>query len=85
MTEKLGYEKYVAQGGDWGSAISTWLGLDHSKNCRGIHINMLPARHIDGPKTEEERSWDSNLVKIMSLKADILLYKAPNLKHSAMR
>ena len=32
MTEKLGYEKYVAQGGDWGSAISTWLGFDHSKN-----------------------------------------------------
>ena len=63
MTEKLGYEKYVAQGGDWGSAISTWLGFDHSKNCRGIHINMLPARHIDGPKTEEERSWDRQFSK----------------------
>ena len=58
MTEKLGYKKYVAQGGDWGSAISTWLGFDHSKNCKGIHINMLPARHIDGPQTEEEKSWD---------------------------
>ena len=31
MTENLGYERYVAQGGDWGSAISTWLGFDHSK------------------------------------------------------
>ena len=58
MTENLGYERYVAQGGDWGSAISTWLGFDHSKNCKGIHINMLPARHIDGPKTEEEKSWE---------------------------
>ena len=58
MTENLGYERYVAQGGDWGSAISTWLGFDHSKNCKGIHINMLPARHIDGPKTEEEKNWD---------------------------
>ena len=63
MTEKLGYEKYVAQGGDWGSAISTWLGFDHSKNCKGIHINMLPARHIDGPKTEEEKSWDRQFNK----------------------
>tara|TARA_A100001011_G_scaffold355144_1_gene398116 strand:+ start:587 stop:1735 length:1149 start_codon:yes stop_codon:yes gene_type:complete len=63
MTEKLGYEKYVAQGGDWGSAISTWLGFDHSKNCKGIHINMLPARHIDGPKTEEEKSWDRQFSK----------------------
>ena len=58
MKKNLGYERYVAQGGDWGSAISTWLGFDHSKNCKGIHINMLPARHIDGPKTEEEKSWD---------------------------
>ncbi|MDC3081371.1 epoxide hydrolase [Paracoccaceae bacterium] len=63
MTENLGYEKYVAQGGDWGSAISTWLGFDHSKNCKGIHINMLPARHIDGPKTEEEKSWDRQFSK----------------------
>ena len=31
-----------------------WLGFDHSNNCKGIHINMLPTRHIDGPKTEEE-------------------------------
>ena len=63
MTEKLGYKKYVAQGGDWGSAISTWLGFDHSKNCKGIHINMLPARHIDGPKTVEEKSWDRQFSK----------------------
>jgi len=63
MTEKLGYKKYVAQGGDWGSAISTWLGFDHSKSCKGIHINMLPARHIDGPKTEEEKSWDRQFSK----------------------
>ena len=63
MTEKLGYEKYVAQGGDWGSAISTWLGFDHSKNCKGIHINMLPVRHIDGPKTEEEKSLDKQFSK----------------------
>ena len=63
MTEKLGYKKYVAQGGDWGSAISTWLGFDHSKNCKGIHINMLPARHVDGPKTEEEKSWDRQFSK----------------------
>ena len=63
MTEKLGYKKYVAQGGDWGSAISTWLGFDHSKNCKGIHINMLPARHIDGPQTEEEKSWERQFSK----------------------
>ena len=31
MTGVLGYDSYIAQGGDWGGAISSWLGFDHSK------------------------------------------------------
>ena len=57
MTEVLGYSNYVAQGGDWGGAISSWLGFDHAPACRAIHINILTMRHPDGPQTEEERSW----------------------------
>ena len=26
MTKNLGYKKYFAQGGDWGSAVCNWLG-----------------------------------------------------------
>jgi microsomal epoxide hydrolase len=53
--QQLGYADYVAQGGDWGSAVSGWLGYDGA-GCRAIHINFTfgwtrPDAH---PETEEE-------------------------------
>ncbi|MGI9419702.1 MAG: epoxide hydrolase family protein [Geminicoccaceae bacterium] len=57
MTDVLGYRGYLAQGGDWGGAISSWLGFDHSPACRAIHINILTMRHAAGPQTDEERDW----------------------------
>ena len=29
MTEVLGYQTYLAQGGDWGAMVTSWLGRDH--------------------------------------------------------
>lgn len=57
MTDVLGYDSYIAQGGDWGGAISSWLGFDHSKACRAIHINILTMRHPDGPQGKDEKAW----------------------------
>ena len=57
MTEVLGYDKYIAQGGDWGGAISSWLGFDHANNCRAIHINIFTMRPPDGPQSPDERAW----------------------------
>ena len=57
MTKVLGYKKYIAQGGDFGGVISTWLAYDFPKNLFGIHINILIIRHPDGPKTLEEKKW----------------------------
>ncbi len=57
MTEVLGYDGYLAQGGDWGGAISTWLGFDHAPVCRAIHINIMTMRHPDGPRGPEEEAW----------------------------
>jgi len=57
MTEVLGYERYVAQGGDWGGAISSWLGFEHAEACIGIHINILTMRNPDNPRTAEELAW----------------------------
>ena len=57
MTGALGYNGYLAQGGDWGGAISTWLGFDHAPACRAIHINILMMRHPDGPQGPEEERW----------------------------
>ena len=57
MTNTLGYESYLAQGGDWGGAICSWLGYDHAPACSAIHINVLTMRHPDGPQTPEEETW----------------------------
>ncbi|MGH1482656.1 MAG: epoxide hydrolase family protein [Geminicoccales bacterium] len=57
MTDVLGYDGYLAQGGDWGGAISSWLGFDHAPACAAIHINILTMRHAAGPMTDEERAW----------------------------
>ena len=57
MTEALGYQGYLAQGGDWGGAISSWLGYEHAPACQAIHINILTMRHADGPKGPEEQAW----------------------------
>jgi pimeloyl-ACP methyl ester carboxylesterase len=61
MTEVLGCERYVAQGGDWGAVITSWLALDHPKHLQAIHLNMLGMRPFVGkdspPLSDEEKTW----------------------------
>lgn len=40
----LGYPRYFAQGGDWGSAVTCAIGIQHPESCAGIHVNMVVAR-----------------------------------------
>ncbi len=40
----LGYERYFAQGGDVGSAVTTWLGALAADQLKGIHLNLVFAR-----------------------------------------
>lgn len=56
MRDALGYKNYIAQGGDWGGAIASWLGFEHPA-CRAIHINIMTMRAADGPQTAEEKAW----------------------------
>ena len=63
MSKKLGYKKYLSQGGDWGSTISNWIGYDHSKFCKGIHINFLSMRNPKGTKTKKEKNWAKRFKK----------------------
>jgi pimeloyl-ACP methyl ester carboxylesterase len=57
MTDTLGFDSYLAQGGDWGGAVCSWLVYDHAPACSAIHINVLTMRHPDGPQTPEETAW----------------------------
>jgi pimeloyl-ACP methyl ester carboxylesterase len=40
----LGYDRYFAQGGDWGAAVTDAIGQQNLGNCAGIHLNMVIAR-----------------------------------------
>jgi pimeloyl-ACP methyl ester carboxylesterase len=76
LMARLGYPRYVAQGGDWGSAVTTSLGVQDSKHCQAIHLNMVSARpdpDTMNDLTEAEKSaiagmkhyqdWDSGYSK----------------------
>jgi pimeloyl-ACP methyl ester carboxylesterase len=53
---RLGYSRYGAQGGDWGSAITTAIGAQDAEHCIGIHITLaMSARpNVEGLPTPEE-------------------------------
>lgn len=56
----LGYDRYFAQGGDWGSAVTCAIGGNHTNHCAGIHVNMIvgqpdPATMSD--LTDDEKAY----------------------------
>ena len=44
MRDVLGYHRFAAQGGDWGSFISAYLGFTQPEHVIGIHLNLIPLR-----------------------------------------
>ena len=40
LMARLGYDRYVAQGGDWGALITQCMGVSETEHCAAIHINM---------------------------------------------
>jgi microsomal epoxide hydrolase len=44
LMTRLGYGRYGAQGGDWGSFVTAWLGANRREHVTGIHLNLLPLR-----------------------------------------
>jgi pimeloyl-ACP methyl ester carboxylesterase len=62
MHDVLGYERYAAQAGDWGSFVTSRLALQHPESVIAIHLTMLPLRpHLkhasQAPVTPEEAAW----------------------------
>ena len=50
LMQRIGYDRYFAQGGDWGAAVTTAIAMQDKGRCAGIHVNMPSA----GP-TQEAR------------------------------
>ena len=58
MGETLGYPRFIAQGGDWGAAISSWIAFDNAPPCAGAHLNMMGVRPGGAvPETDAEKRW----------------------------
>ena len=59
MSGVLGYRRYGAQGGDWGSFVTSCLGHAHADSLIGIHLNLMPLRRdwkrSDAATPEEAR------------------------------
>ena len=71
LMQRLGYTRYVAQGGDWGNAISEVMALQQPPGLLGIHTNMAATVPPDvskalaaggpapaGLSPEEKHAWD---------------------------
>lgn len=57
MTVELGYENYLAQGGDWGAVVTSWLGYAHRDTVKAIHLNMIAFRSPAPPQNDAEQQW----------------------------
>lgn len=70
LMKRLGYTRYVAQGGDWGNAVTEQMALLTPPGLLGIHTNMpatipddiaktLPGGPLpSGLSADEKRAWD---------------------------
>jgi len=71
LMQRLGYTEYVAQGGDWGNAVTEQMALQTPPGLLGIHTNMPATVPADiakalqygeappsGLSADEKRAWD---------------------------
>jgi epoxide hydrolase len=66
LMRRLGYPRYGAQGGDWGSSISRELGVIVPEQVVGVHLNMLsPVMPADPPPDLS----DADLARVERLRA----------------
>jgi epoxide hydrolase len=86
LMARLGYSRYGAQGGDWGSGVTTAIGAADPEHCVGIHVTMAwgARRNVeDEPTPEEKRAidgmkyyndWDSGYSKEQSTRPQTIGY-----------
>jgi pimeloyl-ACP methyl ester carboxylesterase len=87
LMRRLGYQRWVAQGGDWGAIVTTAIGMIRPAACLGIHLNMPFARpqpaDLADPAPDEARAlaalkhyqdWDSGYSKQQSTRPQSLGY-----------
>ena len=64
MSENLGYQRFGAQGGDWGASVTAQLGLSHGDKVIGIHSTSVtrPTPYL-GPGSRELSEAEKDLLQ----------------------
>lgn len=75
MVDMLGYRSFVAQGGDWGAAVTSWLAIDHADVTKAIHLNMLPS-WVFAPSERAEPGEAQYHARVAAVRATELGYFA---------
>lgn len=64
MRERLGYKRFGAHGGDWGSTVTEQLARSHSDAVVAIHLTDVPFGHLfqkpDDPSPAEKKLFKHN-------------------------
>ncbi len=90
MRDVLGYESYLAQGGDWGAMVASWIGKNHGLaegkgGAKAIHINMMALRPTPAnPQTAEETAWLQHAQAMMQMEGAYLMQQATKPQTLAM-
>jgi pimeloyl-ACP methyl ester carboxylesterase len=58
LMQRLGYDHYLAQGGDWGAQVATRIGALDAEHCAAVHVNMPIGRAPKEPVelTDQEQA-----------------------------
>ena len=70
MTEALGFERFAAHGGDWGSTVTEILARDHADAVVGIHLTDVPFYHAFRPPNDATASEPKYLETIRNFSQD---------------
>ena len=64
LMKRLGYTRWVAQGGDWGAGVTTWLAKQHVEGLAAVHLNLpiLFPPPIEGEPSDDEKASIARLV-----------------------
>jgi epoxide hydrolase len=86
LMARLGYDRYFAQGGDWGSAVTRCIGAQDPEHCEALHITLAMGSRprVEGEPTPDEaralkgaeyyQTWDSGYSKQQATRPQTLGY-----------